>query len=116
MLMTMDKADVILIGWNIVCIKTPSGEYGEIFVGYSVGDGLGRVSAAIQEFNKETGKGRTRSGSTYTVIGEPGVPHTDALYVLESQIGKARVTKELFSDESTGAVTFKYPIEKLETE
>jgi len=110
MLMSMDKADVILISWNIVCIKLPDGGYGEIFIGYSVGDALGRVSTVIQEFDKETGKGRTRSGSTYTVIGEPGIPHDDALYVLESQIGKARVAKELFSDESTGAVTFKYPL------
>ena len=84
--------------------------YGEIFVGYSVGDGLGRVSTVIQEFDKETGIERTRSGSTYTVIGEPGIPHDDALYVLESQIGISRVAKELFSDESTGALTFKYPI------
>lgn len=110
MLITMDKADVTLVGWNIVCINTPSGEHGEIFVGYSVGDGLGRVSTVIQEFDKETGTGRTRSGSTYTVVGEPGIPHDDALYVLESQIGKARVAKELFSVESTGAVTFKYPV------
>jgi len=109
----MDKADVTLIDWNIVCIKSPDGWYGEIFVGYSVGDALGRVSTVIQEFDKEMGKGRTKSGSTYTVIGKPDIPHDDALYVLESQIGKARVVKELFSDESTGTVTFKYPIASL---
>lgn len=107
----MDKAEVTLIDWNIVCIKLPDGGGGEIFVGYSVSDGLGRVSTVIQEFDKEIGKGRTRSGSVYTVIGEPSVPHDDALYVLESQIGKAKVVKELFSDESTGAITFKYPID-----
>ncbi len=39
MVITMEKADVTLIGWNIVCLRAPGGGYGEIFVGYSVGDG-----------------------------------------------------------------------------
>jgi hypothetical protein len=110
MIKTMDKAAVTLIDWNSVCIKFPDDDYVEIFVGYSVGDSLGRVSTEIQEFDKESGKGRTESGSTYTVIGEPSIPHDDALYVLESTIGKSMVAKELLSDESTGAVMFKYPI------
>lgn len=110
MLVTLPKAAVTLIGWNIVCIKLPDGGFAEVFSGYSVDDCLGRLSTPIQEFDKETGHGRTRSGSTYSVVGVPGMPHDDAIYVLESQFGRELVTNELFSEKETDILNFKYPI------
>ena len=40
----------------------------------------GRVSTAIQSFDKETMSGVTKSGRKYVLVGEPGY-HSDASYV-----------------------------------
>jgi hypothetical protein len=72
-------------------------------------DGLGRVSTPIKDFDEKSKTGTTHSGSTYTCIGEPGLPHDEAIYVLGSLIGVEKVQKELFSEASFGALKFRYP-------
>ena len=110
MITQLGKAHVTLSQWNIICVTLPNGDYGEVFIGYSHTDNLGRLSTKIQEYNSETGEGLTKSGSTYLTIGEPGIPHSDALYVLERTIGAGRVEKELLSGKGSGAIKFKFPV------
>ncbi|KKN80467.1 hypothetical protein LCGC14_0329120 [marine sediment metagenome] len=101
---------VRLLDWNIIVLDLPNENLTEIFVGYSQTDLIGRVSTPIQEFDIKTGQGKTKSGSIYEVIGEPGKPHDDAIYVLERIIGLDLVQKELFVDPYKGKIRFKYPI------
>lgn len=96
---------VVLRDWNILQINTPEGS-GEIFVGYSEHDGLGRVSTVIQHFDETTKTGRTQSGSEYALLGEPGKPHFQSMLVLEQVLGS-----ELFQVLLTGnseLVRFRY--------
>ena len=104
------KADVVLSDWNILQVASEDGGMLEIFVGFSVKDGIGRMSTLIQSYDEFNKTGITKSGSTYSLIGEPGMPHDDAIYVLETKLGHARVHKELFSSEASGFVKFRYPI------
>lgn len=106
---SLGKAEVLLSEWNIIEVKVPGGR-GELFIGYSVNEGVGRLSTRIEHFDPESKTGRTISGSTYTFIGEPGMPHDDAIYVLETKLGAERVDKELFSNEASGDLKFKYPV------
>lgn len=106
----LQKADVVLSHWNIVQVLSKESGLVEIFVGYSVNDGLGRMSTVIQSFDEINQTGITKSGSTYTLIGEPGMPHDNAIYVLETKLGYERVHKELFSSEASGVVKFRYPV------
>lgn len=101
---------VSLRDWNIIIVDVPNECHEEIFVGYSEGDSLGRVSTPIKSYDEKTGIGETRSGSSYMTIGEPGSPHDDAIFVLERTFGKDMIENELFSDSSQGVLTFKYPI------
>tara|TARA_R110001606_G_scaffold395190_2_gene566927 strand:- start:1868 stop:2233 length:366 start_codon:yes stop_codon:yes gene_type:complete len=71
---------VTLTSWNIAEIVSTNKYH---FVGYSCGDGLGRASTPIADFDENRGIGRTESGSEYELIGKPGLVHSDALYVLE---------------------------------
>lgn len=110
MLVGLGKAEVELTDWNILCIQIPNGEYAEFFVGYSQKDGLGRMSTKIEEYDPETGIGKTNSGSSYQTKGKPGMPHDDAIYVLEGKLGKDIVKQELLSREGKGVFSFKYPV------
>jgi hypothetical protein len=107
----LGKASVVLKDWNILMIKSPSGGFSELFVGFSVGDGLGRVSTVIKNYDETSREGSTFSGSTYRLIGEPGLPHSDAIYVLEQTVGAEFVQRELFSKQGKGIAKFRYPID-----
>lgn len=107
---SLGKAEVLLSDWNIIEVTVPGGERGELFIGFSVNEGIGRLSTRIEHFDPKTMTGRTISGSTYTLIGEPGMPHDDAIYVLETKLGAETVSKELFSDQASGDLKFKYPV------
>lgn len=107
---SLGKAEVILTDWNILVVKDVGDTVIELFMGFSVHDRFGRLSTQIEKFDPENRTGTTFSGSTYSLIGEPGLPHDDALYVLEHRIGKVIVERELFSDQSMGILTFKYPL------
>jgi len=109
MLVSLEKDDVILTKWNILRFRLKDGTYDELFVGYSAKDRLGRVSTKIIEYDFENKTGRTESGSTYKLIGEPGHPGKAALYVIEKYIGSGIFEIELFSEKSLGIITFKYP-------
>ena len=54
------------------------------FMGYAKSDhaytGEGRVCSPVLEFDKQTMRGRTRSGRVYELVGPPGL-NADALYV-----------------------------------
>lgn len=110
MLVGLGKANVVLSDWNILCIQIPDGEYAEFFIGYSINDRMGRMSTRIQDFDIDTGKGLTISGSTYHTNGKPSRPHDDALYVLERKLGVDVVKSELLSGQGQGVFSFKYPI------
>lgn len=105
----LQKSDVTLCDWNILQV-TIQDKVTELFIGYSVDDQLGRLSTPIASFDEEAGIGATESGSTYTLIGEPGLPHEDAMYVLNRKLGKEAVERDLFSDDSTGRLSFRYPV------
>ncbi|HEC75292.1 MAG TPA: hypothetical protein ENI26_13125 [Methylophaga aminisulfidivorans] len=107
-IVSLAAGKVVLREWNILQINTPEGS-GEIFVGYSEHDGLGRVSTVIQHFDETTKTGRTQSGSEYEVIGEAGMPHEDAMYVLERTLGADLIQKELLPGNSE-VLRFRYPI------
>ncbi|HDY84301.1 MAG TPA: hypothetical protein ENH74_01270 [Methylophaga sp.] len=103
---------VSLRDWNIIIVDVPNECHEEIFVGYSEGDRLGRLSTPIKNYDANTGIGETRSGSSYMTIGEPGSPHDDAIYVLEQTFGKDLIERELFSDSGQSVLAFKYPLNK----
>lgn len=105
---SMEKADVILTDWNIVQIQASDGNFGELFIGYSIHDGLGRVSTRIESFDEKTKTGQTHSGSNYELKGEPGRPHQDALYVLETAIGAERVNGALDNPDGYMGLRFRY--------
>jgi hypothetical protein len=108
MLFGLPRSDIQLINWNIICLNLPSGESGEFFIGYSLNDRLGRFSTSIVIFDEELRVGTTQSGSNYKLLGEPGKPCDDGMYVLCQLFGKAHIHKELFSDKSKGIIRFKY--------
>lgn len=60
------ETDIDLVQWRIFEI-VPDGTCH--LVGRNAGTHSGRVSTAIQEFDVSTGKGRTRSGRTYQLVG-----------------------------------------------
>jgi hypothetical protein len=112
MLIGLPRSDIQLINWNIVCLNLTSGESGEFFIGYSLNDRLARFSTLIKEFDEEKRFGKTKSGSTYSLLGEPGHPCEDGLHVLYQLFGKSHIQKELFSDDTQGILCFKYSISK----
>lgn len=103
---------VTLREWNIIVIQEPNEETSEIFLGFSVSDNIGRMSTAILKYDDKTGVGETRSGSRYQTIGKPGMPHDDAIYVLESIVGEEMAAKVVLTinGEAGGVVSFKYTI------
>lgn len=84
----MQQSNVVMIEWNIIEVPITGSRH---FVGYSLGDMLGRVSTPIKSFNEKTGIGITRSGSIYTLKGNPGRVNDDALYVLGKMSGNGRI-------------------------
>lgn len=106
---SLGKAEVVLISWNILVVKDEGDSFVELFIGYSLNDRLGRISTPIEKYDPVNRTGTTFSGSTYTLHGEPGLPHDDAMYVLENRIGRLTVERELFSEHASGLLTFKYP-------
>ncbi|MCB2427674.1 hypothetical protein [Methylophaga pinxianii] len=112
MLIGLSKSEVQLINWNIIQLSLPSGESGEFFIGYSLKDSLARFSTPIVEYDEIKRLGRTRSGSTYQLLGQPSHPCKDGMHVLYELFGKEHIQKELFSLEASGVLSFKYPINK----
>ena len=110
MITHLGKANVTLSSWNILCVALANGKRAELFIGYSHADGMGRLSTRIKSYSEVLKLGETESGSTYQLIGEPGQPHGDAMYVLEQRLGVSAVQKELFSAEGAGWLSFKYPV------
>lgn len=110
MVIRMSKAEVKLVNWNIVQISLPDGESGEFFIGYSIQDGIARFSTRIVEYDEKNRVGKTHSGSTYELIGGPGHPCEDGMYLLCDIFGTKHVFNELFSSQASGIISFKYSI------
>ncbi len=109
-LYSLRKSDVLLCDWNIIEVTVSDNRYGELFIGYSINEMIGRLSTKIVHLDLELMTGKTISGSTYKLIGEPGLPHDDAIYILEQKPGAEAVLRELFSDNDSGGIKFKLPI------
>ena len=92
-----ETPSVVLSRWRIFEVVTP---YYDLptrhFVGYNETEHEGRASSAIQEFDRTTMQGVTRSGRVYQLIGEPGMDR-DALYVWSrwSQINHVETSKDI---------------------
>ncbi len=71
-----ETPELQLSSWQIW--QTETGE--RHFVGYNETEGAGRVSSAIQQFDRDTMRGITRSGRVYELLGPPG-HDGDAAYV-----------------------------------
>jgi len=69
-----DEPEVTLVNWQVFDIRwRRMGNFKTLhFVGDCVGTSGGRVSSAIQSFNKLTMQGTSRSGRVYTLSGLPG--------------------------------------------
>jgi hypothetical protein len=75
-----------LTQWQVYKVKA-LGEETIHFNGYARYEG--RVCSAVQEFDKTTMRGRTKSGRIYELVGEPG-RNRDAEYVWNDWIGRIR--------------------------
>lgn len=95
MITFLPMGKVTLTNWNIAEIASTNKCH---FVGFSCGDGLGRVSTPIAYFDENTGTGRTESGSEYELIGKPGFVDSDALYVLEQTWAMNEAYKWIYPD------------------
>ena len=111
MLFGLPRAEIQLVDWNIICLHLPPGETGEFFIGFSLKDQLGRFSTPIVEYDETNCFGKTQSGSIYNLIGPPGHPCIDGMYVLDELFGKEHIQRELFSKKASGIVRFKYPVD-----
>lgn len=79
---------ILLTRWRIY--QTETGEHH--FVGYNVTEREGRVSSAIQSFDKDTRIGITRSSRQYKLSDTPGV-NMDAEYVWRRWVEINNVTE-----------------------
>jgi len=70
-----DQPEIFLVSWQVM--ETDEGT--RHFVGYNL-MGEGRVSSAIQTFDRDHMVGQTRSGRVYKLKGPPG-HNSDADYV-----------------------------------
>ena len=64
-----ETPEIVLSRW--VVKELPNGD--RHFVGYNETEQEGRVSSRIVEFDKESMKGRTRSGRVYHLVGPPSI-------------------------------------------
>ena len=76
-----DTPEVVLSSWRVMEVTSPYWEgTSKHFVGYNETEHEGRVSSEIQSFDATTGKGITRSGRVYQLVGSSGY-NSDAQYV-----------------------------------
>jgi hypothetical protein len=88
-----------LIQWQVYKVRNPKDDGWDIhFNGYTGHEG--RVCSPVQEFNKETMTGRTRSGRIYELVGPPGY-NGDAAYVWNRWI-------EIYGNPETECITEEY--------
>jgi len=85
-----ETPELELSSWRVM--QTETGE--RHFVGYNLTEGEGRVSSAIQTFDKDTMRGVTRTGRVYQLVGSPGF-NSDAMYVWGRWKRINEVTEEL---------------------
>lgn len=72
---TEEQPRLTLISWRV--FETPEGD--RHLCGYCVENASGRVSSAIQDFDRKTTCAKTLSGRIYRLRGKPG-DNLDALY------------------------------------
>ena len=79
---SLSPAHVTMCQWNIIVI-VHEGQTIEKFLGYSVHDEHYRISSQILEYDKESKRGMTTSGSIYEFLDEPGKLHPLAQKVFD---------------------------------
>lgn len=79
---SLPPAHVTMRQWNIVVI-VHKGKTIEKFLGYSVHDEHYRISSQVLEYDKESKRGMTASGSVYAFLDEPGKLHPLAQQVFD---------------------------------
>ncbi len=79
---SLPPAHVTMRQWNIVVI-VHEGQTIEKFLGYSVYDEHYRISSQVLEYDEETKRGMTTSGSVYVFLDEPGKLHPLAQQVFD---------------------------------
>ena len=96
-----DQPDIELIKWMVFTVPSPSGKgVDHHFNGYCPQNYEGRVSSKIVEFDMETKVGKTRSGRTYQIQGQPGYDG-DAHYVYRNWLAVNRVSPD-DAEDATG--------------
>ncbi len=83
------SASVVLTHWNVVELNH-KGNITEHFVGYVLSGGYARISTPIEERDENSDGeivGRTKSGSTYQLVGPPGF-NSDSSYMYENLFSK----------------------------
>jgi hypothetical protein len=79
-----------MTNWKIVRAEFPDDTSSHHLLGVTEGYSPGRVSSAIQKFNKTTMTLTTKSGREYTLVGPPGFSG-DAEYVWTSWCARNKV-------------------------
>lgn len=87
-----ETPEIRLARWSVREVII-NGEVSRHFVGENLTEGYGRVSSAIQEFDRATMRGRTASGRIYELVGNPG-RDSDAEYTWGSWKMANEVTEE----------------------
>lgn len=81
MLKKIQPGPVTMSDWNIVIVEY-QGHVVEKFLGYCYELSNYRFSTEIAEYDPESNKGKTRSGSTYVFLDRPGKLHPVAEFYL----------------------------------
>ena len=102
-----EQPDLELVKWNVFAVPSPKGDrVSHHFNGYCPANYEGRVSSEIVEFDMETKVGKTRSGRTYQLQGQPGFDG-DAHYVFRNWISMYGVGDDDIEDATGDYLTLE---------
>ena len=94
-----DEPETRLTQWQVYKVKNPKGDGWDVhFNGYAGYEG--RVCSPVQEFDKKTMRGRTRSGRIYELVGSSGF-NRDAMHVWNRWLG-------MYGDPEHECITERY--------
>lgn len=102
-----EQPDIQLIKWWVFSVPSLSGEgVDHHFNGYNPQNYEGRVSSKIMEFDMETKIGKTRSGRSYQLQGQPSYDG-DAFYVYRNWLAMNKFTESDASDATGDYLTLE---------
>lgn len=82
MIIPLAPAHVTMTEWNIIVI-IHKGKTIEKFLGYCPNDSAYRISSQVLEYDSESKRGLTESGSVYEFIDAPGKLHPSAQKIFD---------------------------------